>query len=292
MVTMLHIMVLVLISRISWTKAFSFNSRSPTHLLRTTNFRTATTQRPFSLEKIYSLQSGDTTEKIDYTSTRYIADNATDAFYDDAERDASCMVYPKGTPEGFYVVKQYEIPKEGFSSFSSDVESVGISQEEVTRLDIDSKNITLPIALMLLDNEEYPSLSRARKACRKGYIVIHRGALDRNETTGMPIFETSKCLRGRVGDRVFPGDVIGRQVRMHGGFYPGFNNQKPEFDLPVVYEDDHFAIVNKPAGVVVYSQRKQNHGLMTVRAALPFVLKPPTRGTMAIIRRPASVSNV
>ena len=199
---------------------------------------------------------------------------------------------PKVPLRDFTLFKQYKIPEEGFSSFSSDVESVGISQEEVTRLDIDSKNITLPIALMLLDNEEYPSLSRARKACRKGYIVIHRGALDRNETTGMPIFETSKCLRGRVGDRVFPGDVIGRQVRMHGGFYPGFNNQKPTFDLPVVYEDDHFAIVNKPAGVVVYSQRKQNHGLMTVRAALPFVLKPPTRGTMAIIRRPASVSNV
>ena len=37
-------------------------------------------------------------------------------------------------------------------------------------------------------------------------------------------------------------DIIGKQVRMHGGFYPGMNNQKPPFELPVVYEDDHFAV--------------------------------------------------
>ena len=84
-------------------------------------------------------------------------------------------------------------------------------------------------------------------------------------------------------------DVLGIQCRMHGGFYPGFQTTKPPFELPVVYEDDHFAIVNKPAGVVCYSQRKQSHGIMTVRAALPFALAPPKRGTMAIIRRPASV---
>jgi 23S rRNA-/tRNA-specific pseudouridylate synthase len=76
---------------------------------------------------------------------------------------------------------------------------------------------------------------------------------------------------------------------MHGGFYPGFETTKPPFELPVVYEDDHFAIVNKPAGIVCYSQRKQSHGMMTVRAALPFALQPPKRGTLAIIRRPASV---
>lgn len=76
---------------------------------------------------------------------------------------------------------------------------------------------------------------------------------------------------------------------MHGGFYPGFETTKPPFELPVVYEDDHFAIVNKPAGVVCYSQKNQGHGTMTIRAALPFALKPPKRGTLAIIRRPASV---
>lgn len=81
---------------------------------------------------------------------------------------------------------------------------------------------------------------------------------------------------------------------MHGGFYPGFDTTKPPFELPVVYEDDHFAIVNKPAGIVCYSQRNDkgslsSHGIMTVRNALPFALKPPKRGTLSIIRRPVGV---
>ena len=231
-------------------------------------------------------------EKFDYTSTRYIEKSDEESFYNDAERDANRIQYPKGTPEGFYIVKEYTVPSQGFPTLVTNTDGnvgFGITQEEVDRLDIHGGNITLPLALILLDDEEFPSLSRARKSCRKGYIVIHRGPLKFNETSGAHDFDPEKCKRGRVGDRVYPDDVIGKQVRMHGGFYPGFQSAKPAFDLPVVYEDDHFAIVNKPAGVVVYSQRHQGHGMMTVRAALPFVLKPPKRGTLAIIRRPASV---
>ena len=46
-------------------------------------------------------------------------------------------------------------------------------------------------------------------------------------------------------------------------------------------------LVNKPAGIVVYSHRKGGHGTNTLRSALPYALKPPKRGTVAIIRRPA-----
>jgi hypothetical protein len=118
---------------------------------------------------------------------------------------------------------------------------------------------------------------------------------------------------------------------MGGGFYPEMRYEKPPFELPVVYEDDHFAIgtsfliiytnrcvssvwdefnsfvthycfilcclfvsliqsgtskVNKPAGIVVYSHRGGGHGSMTVRAQLPFVLRPPAVGTRSVIRRP------
>ena len=76
---------------------------------------------------------------------------------------------------------------------------------------------------------------------------------------------------------------------MHGGFYPGFETTKPSFELPVIYQDDHFAIVQKPAGVIVYSQKNQGHGMMTIRNALPFCLNPPKRGTAGIIRRPETV---
>lgn len=235
----------------------------------------------------------DLPHKVDNTSMRN-ANNGTEveSFFDDAERDANFIQYPKGIPEGFYIIKHYSVSSHGFENLVTNVdgtEGFGVTQEEVDRLDISNSNVTLPIALMLLDSEEYPSLSRARKSCRKGYIIIHRGPLSFNEETGQPEFNREKCIRGRVGDRVYPGDAIGIQVRMHGGYYPGMESTKPSFDLPVIYEDDHFAIVNKPAGVAVYSQRKQSHGMLSIRAALPFALRPPKRGTLAIIRRPVSV---
>eukprot|EP00586_Coscinodiscus_wailesii_P012393 CAMPEP_0172508692 /NCGR_PEP_ID=MMETSP1066-20121228/213896_1 /TAXON_ID=671091 /ORGANISM="Coscinodiscus wailesii, Strain CCMP2513" /LENGTH=502 /DNA_ID=CAMNT_0013286787 /DNA_START=475 /DNA_END=1984 /DNA_ORIENTATION=+ len=233
--------------------------------------------------------SGESEDKLDYYNTRYISEKDEEEFFSDAERDEDRIKYPKGIPEGFYVTKQYFVPPEGFVNLTTNGSvGNGIDRDDINRLEITAVNVTLPIALMLLDEHTYPSQSRARKACRKGHIMIHRGPLESTTT-----FAAEKCSRGKVPDRVYPGDVIGYQVRLHGGFYPGFTsgtrkNDLP-FDLPVLYEDDHFAIVNKPAGVVCYSQRKQGHGMMTVRAALPFVLKPPRRGTLAIMRRPASV---
>ena len=47
--------------------------------------------------------------------------------------------------------------------------------------------------------------------------------------------------------------------------------------------------VNKPAGVVVFANRKGGDGIMTVRSMLPFVLTPPKVGTYATIRRPQPV---
>ena len=77
-----------------------------------------------------------------------------------------------------------------------------------------------------------------------------------------------------------------RQVRMGGTFYPSVAHVAPPFPLPVVYEDDHFAIVDKPAGVVTFAHRKGAHGAPTAHAALPFVLRPPRPGTAQLLRRP------
>ncbi len=97
-------------------------------------------------------------------------------FFTEAERDANRMNFPRGKPEGYYVTDQYSVPPNGFenllvtSNSDSDGKSAerskGITQEEVDRLGISGTNITLPIALMLLDGEAFPSLSRARKSCR------------------------------------------------------------------------------------------------------------------------------
>ena len=183
---------------------------------------------------------------------------------------------PEGSPKGYYVVKQYDTHDTVFDWSHLDLKS-----DDVDRLGLTPSNVTVPVALMMLDPEAYPSVSRARKACRQGTVILHRGPL-KDETA------YATAIRGRVGDRVYPGDVLAKQVRMGSGYFPILAYKKPPFDLPVIMEDDHFALVNKPAGIVVYRQGA-SHGTMTIRAALPFVLQPPTLGTYAVLRRPASV---
>lgn len=84
--------------------------------------------------------------------------------------------------------------------------------------------MTIQVALTLLDPDNYPSLTRARKACRKGDVLIHRGPIissandqSQLEQKAVSVWSSSnqqQCQRGRVGDVVFPGDVIGIPVVM------------------------------------------------------------------------------
>jgi len=122
----------------------------------------------------------------------------------------------------------------------------------------------------------------------------------------------------------FRSDVIAKQVRVSGAFYPGMTYDKP-FDVPVVYEDDHMAVgeylffflgfvscisfnsnpsktffffakssnllpVNKPAGVITYRRKSEGQSnRQSLSGALPFCLRPPSEGTIAILRKPAPV---
>lgn len=47
-------------------------------------------------------------------------------------------------------------------------------------------------------------------------------------------------------------DVIGKQVRMGDGYFPVLCHKKPPFDLPVVYEDDYFAIGKSWKGFAIF----------------------------------------
>jgi hypothetical protein len=144
-----------------------------------------------------------------------------------------------GSNDGFFVVKTYPTDPSGF-----DVQRVGdlVDPSDVERLEVSPQNISVPLALMLLDPDEHPSQSQARKACRKATIMIHRGPLEKDEYGQESIFVSEKCIRARVGDRVYPGDVLAKQVRMGSGNFPVMNHKKPPFELPVIFEDDHFAI--------------------------------------------------
>jgi 23S rRNA pseudouridine1911/1915/1917 synthase len=67
------------------------------------------------------------------------------------------------------------------------------------------------------------------------------------------------------------------------------HNKEPPFDLPVIYQDDHIAVVNKPEGVVVFGHKNGGYGRHTVKSALPYVLKPPKLGTLSVMWNPMPV---
>ena len=215
---------------------------------------------------------------------------------------------PKGDRGGYHIVRQYTVAVENITSVTN-VTNVA-NATNATSLP-QGKNLTLQNALTILDPVNYPTLTRARKACRKGMVLVHRNpklgkfqnASNRDTVRHMNISCSSSDLnfkRGNVGDRVEPGDIIGVQLFL-GTYrkkqcYPNIEYSRPQFQLPVLYEDDHLAVINKPAGVAVYSETRMSGAgdktgtRKTVHFALPFALTPPKKGTSGgILRRPGIV---
>ena len=191
-----------------------------------------------------------------------------------------------GSQEGHIVTKVYNVPLEGFPKDDSEEDIVSLcsifSPNDINRLGLKSSNVTLPSALMLLDPEAYPTQSRARKAIRQRSICICR-------------YENSKFDQlGKVLSRIFPGDKIGVQNRAGNDYYSaeGANYRPPPFELPVIYEDEYLAIVNKPAGVVLYRDKevgsgvRGGHGRDTLLSALPYVLAPSNVSSCEAIDSP------
>ena len=182
----------------------------------------------------------------------------------------------------FTTIKECIVPHGGFPNFQENINSISGTTSTNTRLEkleLSSGNMTLPYALMLLDSNSYSSLSKSRKAIRNGSILIHRN---------------SKTIGGTNNDRVYPSDKIAIQVRSSGSFYPDSDSKMaPNYTLPILYQDDYIAIVNKPAGIVVYAHRHDDKvnsmPVHSIRSKLPFVLDAPKNGTMAILRRPQPV---
>jgi hypothetical protein len=134
-----------------------------------------------------------------------------------------------GTSDGFFIVKHYKTSLSG-DSFDWDMiqamssSSSVLNDKDIERLGLTPHNMSLPVALMLLDPQEYPSQSKARKACRKASILIHRGPLLRHpeslsrseqavgeaadEEEAETWFDPEKCIRGHVGDRIYPGGNV------------------------------------------------------------------------------------
>ncbi len=202
--------------------------------------RRGCTPRFPSVHRIEGFEKDFSTTKRLWTSVATGENVITNVADDDIEEAiVTNKVFP-GTIEGFSITKMYKTNQD--SGFDMDRIKNLVDSDDISRLEMTPMNISVPVALMLLDPEEYPTKSRARKACRKANIMIHRGPLEIDQESGEEVVDPNKCIRARVGFRVFPGDVLCKQVRIGNGKMPMMSHEKPPFELPVVFEDDHFAI--------------------------------------------------
>jgi len=129
----------------------------------------------------------------------------------------------------------------------------------------------LPEVLVAIDPERFPTLSRARKACRRRTVLVN----------GVVSF----CI-----DTAGGGDKIGLQTRVQA--WRPITGFKAAFAVDVVYEDSQLAVVYKPEGVCTFptrgiENRNSNFsGGDTMKTAVKYALQPPPDGTQHTLPRP------
>eukprot|EP00978_Attheya_sp_CCMP212_P028163 scaffold96532_cov43-Attheya_sp.AAC.4 len=107
----------------------------------------------------------------------------------------------EGIYPDFQVKKLYQVPEDGLTGpiFEGRIKP---------NLSI-SKNGTLPLALMVLDPETYPTLSKARKAIRHKQVLIQRHDQDAElNVSPTRIYDPKKAVRGLGGDRIYPLGMV------------------------------------------------------------------------------------
>ncbi|KAL7517164.1 hypothetical protein ACHAWX_002109 [Stephanocyclus meneghinianus] len=211
--------------------------------LRTSNPLSGILMRTLSKDELNDTDDGDI-----YSNEYY------DSFHIDA-------IEINGTSDGLIVSRLYYVPIQGFNNDDDSQSMLSIPQlfspQDIQRLNLTPANVTLPVALMLLDPITYPTQSRARKAIRKRSICFSPSSNNNYAVNNSHDLLSNMQFRvGKVLSRIYPGDVIGFQRRIGNDYYAiqGVPYRAPPFDVPVIFEDDHMAIVNKPPGVVLYRE--------------------------------------
>lgn len=142
----------------------------------------------------------DDLEVVEDTISMEVADEADDDFH--LLDESQIAKLPRGIPNDYAIVKNWTIPSEGLNL--SPAKNDPDRQANIERLKLTATDLSLPVALTLLSPDQYPSLSQARRICRKGYFLLHRGEWLPSED-GTFVVDRDKCKVGRVGDRVHPG---------------------------------------------------------------------------------------
>jgi hypothetical protein len=144
-----------------------------------------------------------------------LAGKSSDNDYADGESDEEILLnkdFFPGTIDGFSITKIYKTDRD--SGFDMDEIKTLVDSDDISRLELTARNISVPLALMMLDPDEYPSKSRARKACRKANIMIHRGSLEIDEESGEEKFDAKKCGMSTLSGRcaLQTGSHWGRKI--------------------------------------------------------------------------------
>lgn len=145
--------------------------------------------------------------------------------------------------EGFTVVRHYEVPECGFVEVDDFISMSKTEKEFELNIPRDVQNtirripaitginVTLPIALVLLDKQNFDTLSKARKAIRKGTVLLEKAGPN-----------DCHSKRGKGDMRVGPKDKIYIQALHPKGAYGGMTYARPAIDIPILYEDDYIAV--------------------------------------------------
>jgi len=290
------------------------NSRHTTNSLHGICLRRRCSTYSASTTKIMTTIFSKIPPPISDTTPCRVIDDTTFDFGDGEEfyflSSEEYSVLPKGDRGGYHIVKQYTMPMDDHNNGNTNNNINTTGNPNNTNAIAGGCGTTLQNALVALDPGRYPTLTRARKACRKGMVLVNhriRHKINHNDTEEELIIANTDndddgiFRRGRVGDPIYPGDVIGCQLFL-GTYrkkqcYPNVDYSRPQFELEVVYEDDYLAVVNKPSGIAVYSDTRNSNSngntvgnRRTVHFLLPFLLTPPKRGTTGgLLRRPGIV---
>ena len=161
-----------------------------------------------------------------------------------------------GTRVGYSIVQTLNFPTDFAKEMS----------QNIPNRELRDDGISLPCALHHCFKDSYPSMSAARKAVRRGEILT---SLEGANTV---------C---NTSNTVFGGEVFFIQKRLQPGLFP---QGTAPFEMQVVYEDDHIAVVVKPPGVVTTKNKGQN-GRLAVKSGLAYWLRP-TLDTIDPLWRP------
>ena len=108
---------------------------------------------------------------------------------------------PEGISKGHHIISHATVPESGFPMEQL---LAKLNEDEIKRLEITSTNVNVPVALMMLFPEEFGTLTRARKECRRKKIIVLRckDQSDGADTGASPVFDRNRMIIGKVIDRV------------------------------------------------------------------------------------------